>query len=154
MGQQRLVDLALQCGCQQSATDDSTSFNFSASTLARFAQAIRTEAADTEPTDVVVAIERPEGYEDVHPELVAEDAMARSADGKFTFNWRVVAGAQESDPSRRLVDVPSDLPEFYDWVAGELLRRDPPNRANFTQGVAESLRGRAILLRHVSKGQR
>lgn len=43
---------------------------------------ITIEIADDE---VLVALKRPEYYEDVHPELVAEDAM-----GKTTFEYRVV----------------------------------------------------------------
>lgn len=35
---------------------------------------MRTVTVDVEDDEVLVALKRPEGYEDVHPELVAEDA--------------------------------------------------------------------------------
>lgn len=44
------------------------------------------EIADDE---ILIAIKRPEDYEDVHPELVAEDAMK---DVNEAFRWYVVAG--------------------------------------------------------------
>lgn len=40
--------------------------------------------APVEADEVLVAIKRPEGYEDVHPELLAEDALPG------TFEYRVV----------------------------------------------------------------
>ena len=45
-------------------------------------ETITVEIADDE---VLVALKRPEGYEDVHPELVAEDALPGT-----TFEYRVV----------------------------------------------------------------
>jgi hypothetical protein len=42
------------------------------------------------PDEILVAIKRPEGYEDVAPELVAEDARIHPA-----FSWRVIAARQQ-----------------------------------------------------------
>jgi len=36
---------------------------------------MRTVTVDVEDDEVLVALKRPEGYEDVHPDLVAEDAI-------------------------------------------------------------------------------
>lgn len=41
--------------------------------------------ASVEADEVLVAIKRPEGYEDVHPELLAEDALPGTP-----FEYRVV----------------------------------------------------------------
>lgn len=44
---------------------------------------------------VLVAIERGEGYEDVHPELVAEDCMGNAAERGW--RWRVVSASPAPD---------------------------------------------------------
>jgi hypothetical protein len=56
------------------------------------------------PDEILVAIKRPEGYEDVAPELVAEDARIHPA-----FGWRVIdpfalaaARGQEGEDAARL----------------------------------------------------
>lgn len=36
---------------------------------------MKTITLDIEDDEVLVALKRPEGYEDVHPELVSEDAI-------------------------------------------------------------------------------
>lgn len=41
-----------------------------------------------------------------------------------------------------------DLPAFLEWVAGEVVRRDT-RAGNFAEGLAQSLRGRAHILRIV-----
>ena len=41
--------------------------------------------ASVDADEVLVAIKRPEGYEDVHPQLVAEDALPGT-----TFEYRLV----------------------------------------------------------------
>lgn len=46
---------------------------------------------DIEPGEVLVAIGRPEGYEDEHPELLATDALGFSA-----FPWRVIAVEEQA----------------------------------------------------------
>lgn len=46
------------------------------------------EIADDE---ILIAIKRPEDYEDVHPDLVAIDALGDVLD----FEWRVVAGDRD-----------------------------------------------------------
>ena len=45
--------------------------------------------ASVEADEVLVAIKRPEGYEDVHPELLAEDALPGTP-----FEYRVVWAAE------------------------------------------------------------
>ncbi|MGL6289275.1 MAG: hypothetical protein ACRC2H_01145 [Silanimonas sp.] len=53
----------------------------------------RLEALSTiEADEVLVAIKRPsEDYDDVHPDLVAEDAFREHLGGGSPFSWRVVA---------------------------------------------------------------
>ncbi len=43
--------------------------------------------------EVLIAIKRGEGYEDVHPQLVAEDALRQTLYGGCQFEWRVVEAA-------------------------------------------------------------
>lgn len=39
---------------------------------------MKTITVEVEDDEVLVAIKRPEGYDDVHPQLVAEDAIKES----------------------------------------------------------------------------
>lgn len=48
---------------------------------------MKTITADVEDDEVLVALKRPpEGYDDVHPEIMADDAMMQSP-----FEYRVVS---------------------------------------------------------------
>jgi hypothetical protein len=56
-----------------------------------------------------------------------------------------------TDPLHNLGE-PDDLPAFLTWMADELVRRDT-RPGNFAQGVAESLKGRALVLRDAARNQ-
>lgn len=52
-----------------------------------------------------------------------------------------------------ILDVPpTGLEDFLFWAAGELEKRDQL-AGNFSAGVAQSLRGRALILEHVRKSR-
>lgn len=62
--------------------------------------------------EIMVAISRPEGYEDVSPELVVEDSGIRS-----DFHWRVVAF-----PAPAAAKLPEDVQRDaarYRWLRDE-----------------------------------
>ena len=58
-------------------------------------RALTSEKAGPVDGEVLVAIERGEGYEDVHPELVAEDCMGNAAERGW--RWRVVSASHAPD---------------------------------------------------------
>lgn len=55
---------------------------------------ITIEVADDE---VLVALKRPEGYEDAHPEIVAEDAIKENWP-EYRTVWPEVAASKEPSP--------------------------------------------------------
>lgn len=57
--------------------------------------ALTGEKAGPVDSEVLIAIERGEGYEDVHPELVAEDCMGNAA--QRGWSWRVVSTSPAPD---------------------------------------------------------
>lgn len=62
------------------------------------------------------------------------------------------SGHVEDSPKGGSEHVPDELPAFLRWCADALVKRD--NRAgSFALGLAESLRGRAIILEHVAAMQ-
>jgi len=68
-----------------------------------------TEAMNSSATRVLVALKRPADYADVHPELVAEDAMRPG------FGWELI----RDDGSEVVVAL--DRPEEYERTAARLV---------------------------------
>lgn len=60
------------------------------------ARALLRPIPEVEHDEILIAIKRPEDYEDVHPDLVAEDALqGMSAD----FEWRLIATSFNVEPT-------------------------------------------------------
>lgn len=53
-------------------------------------EAMGSSCSAPESDEVLIAIKRGEAYEDVHPQLVAEDALRQTLHGGCQFEWRVV----------------------------------------------------------------
>lgn len=56
----------------------------------RLERALSAQGEAVASDEVLIAIKRGEGYEDVHPHLVAEDALRQTLHGWCQFAWRVV----------------------------------------------------------------
>lgn len=56
----------------------------------RIERALSAQGEAVASNEVLIAITRGEGYEDVHPQLVAEDALRQTLHGGCQFAWRVV----------------------------------------------------------------
>ena len=67
-------------------------------------------AEPIQPNEVLFAVEIPEGYGDVHPELLGEDAFS----GKGWVRWRVVP---TDEPSAEPVDL-QDIEQYRMQMAG------------------------------------
>jgi hypothetical protein len=59
------------------------------------------EAGAVADDEVLIAIKRGEGYEDVVPQIVAEDALRQWLAGGCKFEWRVVSGNAEDGRTAR-----------------------------------------------------
>jgi hypothetical protein len=69
--------------------------NFAVGTEDYLAITISGEKAGPVDGEVLVAIDRGEGYEDVHPDLVAEDCMGNATERGW--RWRVVSASPAPD---------------------------------------------------------
>lgn len=96
-------------------------------------------------------------YADHQSLLIAarEEADRRTRELELTYvvqrDLRLRAERAEAELAECRRDAaypPDDLPEFLDWVADQIVARDQV-AGNFTHGLAESIKGRALILRHV-----
>jgi hypothetical protein len=88
-----LLDIARRVGLRQNLHGvNATDAKF---LLRTFVRALSGEKAGPVDGEVLVAIDRGEGYEDVHPDLVAEDCMGNATERGW--RWRVVSASPAPD---------------------------------------------------------
>lgn len=113
---------------------------------AAFAAGQSTSNPELQATILAIAEDREAGYENrEHGDLVNK----RAAD-RVVFLAETIRTRGHPSPDYTLERVPTALPEWLDWTAAELIRRDTRS-GNFSEGVAASLGGRAIILREVDR---